>query len=165
MADEERDLGFKVEDKRRFTPDGEPREGLGEEAEEGRDDSSAPAEDQSPPQSEAAEASQESASARERAGTQRELPGELTFSSFIVGLASQAFMFLGLAPDPQSGVIRQDLGQAKAMIDILAMLQRKTAGNLDEDEARMMEEMLYELRLQYVKAIKAMGTPTQEESR
>ena len=61
-------------------------------------------------------------------------------------------------PDPQSGATRRDLPQAKAMIDILSMLAEKTAGNLDEHESHMMDEMLYELRMHYVKELRA-GTP------
>ncbi len=85
---------------------------------------------------------------------EQDLAGELNFSSFVVGLASQAFMFLGLAPDSRSGVVAKDLAQARAMIDILAMLREKTAGNLDEDEDHLMEEMLYELQLQYVREVR-----------
>jgi hypothetical protein len=85
-------------------------------------------------------------------------PEDLTFSSFVIGLASQAFAFLGAVPDPQSGVVRKDLPQAKALIDILSMLKEKTTGNLDEHEARMMEEMLYELRIHYVKELRGVAS-------
>lgn len=77
--------------------------------------------------------------------------GGLTFSGFVIGLAQQAFVSLGLVKDPQTSTIRKDLPQAKAMIDVLAMLRDKTRGNLDEVEARMMDEMLDELRLRYVR--------------
>jgi hypothetical protein len=75
----------------------------------------------------------------------------LTFSGFVIGLAQQAFVSLGLVKDPQTATIHKDLPQAKAMIDVLAMLRDKTRGNLDEVEARMMDEMLDELRLRYVR--------------
>ncbi len=91
--------------------------------------------------------------------TQAHEPGDITFSSFAFGLASQALMLLGLAPDPASGAVEKDVAQAKGLIDILAMLQEKTRGNLDEDEARMMEEMLYELRMQFVRETRGHSAP------
>ena len=72
-------------------------------------------------------------------------------------------MSLGLIPDAASGVIRQDLAEAGAMIDIIAMLREKTAGNLSEEEDRMMEEMLYDLRMHYVRGIRGETGPQGEE--
>ena len=79
--------------------------------------------------------------------------GELTFSGFVIGMAQQALLSLGLAPDSETetATVRKDLAHAKAVIDILTMLREKTHGNLDEVEARLMDEMLDELRLQYVR--------------
>jgi len=74
---------------------------------------------------------------------------ELTFSGFVIGLAQQALVSLGLAPVPDAG--SKDLAHAKAVIDILTMLREKTRGNLDEVESRLMDEMLDELKLQYVR--------------
>ncbi len=157
--DGEKDLGFKVEDKRRFDASGEVRDTGEEEERESGPEATEPQE------ASTSGGGESSGAGKDDEANRRTQAGELTFSSFVVGLASQAFMFLGLAPDPQSGVVHQDLGQAKAMIDIISMLEAKTAGNLDEDESRMMEEMLYELRLQYVKAVKGGGRPPQEETR
>ncbi len=152
--EEEKGLGFKVEDKRRFDSTGESR----------GDDDAGDVGGQAEQEADTATAS-EGATAAEAGGEEYAREGaELTFSSFVIGLASQAFMFLGVAPDSQSGVVHQDLPQAKAMIDILGMLEEKTAGNLDEGEAQMMEEMLYELRLHYVKAVKGGGSPSQEDT-
>ena len=77
--------------------------------------------------------------------------GELSFSGFVIGMAQQALLSLGLAPDSETATARKDLAHAKAVIDILTMLREKTHGNLDEVEARLMDEMLDELRLQYVR--------------
>jgi hypothetical protein len=88
--------------------------------------------------------------------------GHLTFSGFVIGLAQQAFMFLGVIPDPQSAVVHKDLMQARAMIDIIEMLRDKTRGNLEEVEERMMEEMLEELHLQYVREVRASMAPQGE---
>ena len=68
-------------------------------------------------------------------------------------------MALGLMPDAGSGVSRKDLGEAKAMIDILGMLRERTAGNLTEEEDRMMEEILYDLRMQYVRGVHGENGP------
>jgi hypothetical protein len=76
---------------------------------------------------------------------------ELSFSGFVIGMAQQALLSLGLAPASESATVKKDLAHAKAVIDILTMLREKTRGNLDEVEARLMDEMLDELRLQYVR--------------
>ncbi len=136
MSEKGSDRGFKVEDKRRFDAEGQPREDEGNE-------------EAAPAQTSAAQADQHS----EPTGTEsqgRAGEAELSFSSFVVGLASQAFMFLGATPDPSTGVVHKDLPQAAAMIDILSILQEKTSGNLSDDEAHLMEEVLYELRMRYV---------------
>ena len=89
--------------------------------------------------------------ASESASDSATAAGEISFSGFIIGLAQQALVSLGLAPESDSTQARKDLGQAKAVIDVLAMLRDKTRGNLDEVETRLVDEMLDELRLQYVR--------------
>ncbi len=144
MSDDNKDQGFRVEDKRRFDADGTVR--TGEELTE--EERGGVAEE--PSASSGSSGSDPAAAAA---------AGELSFSSFMVGLASQAVMFLGAVGDPTTGLVTKDLGQAKALIDIIAMLDEKTAGNLNEDEARMMEEMLYELRMHYVEATRNPAPP------
>jgi len=101
------------------------------------------------------ESRDESDGKRDEQDGRTDRPAEgLSFSGFVIGLAQQAFVSLGLVKDPQTSTIRKDLPQAKAMIDILAMLREKTRGNLDEVEARMMDEMLDELRLRYVRELR-----------
>lgn len=77
-------------------------------------------------------------------------PPPLTFSSFVIGLATQALMFLGAAPDPRGGEAKKSPAEAAAIISIIEMLQAKTSGNLTEDESKLVEEVLYELRMRYV---------------
>jgi hypothetical protein len=137
----EAEKGFKVEDRRRFSQSGDER------SESAASEEPADVEPEPPEQP----AQQEEASHPQAA--------EMNFSSFAFGLASQALMSLGLAPDPASGVVHKDLAQAHGLIDILAMLEEKTRGNLDEDEARMMEEMLYELRMQFVRVSRGDSDP------
>ena len=142
---DEKERGFKIDDRRRFTSEGETRaENVGSE---------------SPAEGAGVNADPDLDAEFEDEAVLREgAPEDLTFSSFVIGLASQAFAFLGAVPDPQSGVVRKDLPQAKALIDILSMLKDKTTGNLDEHEARMMEEMLYELRIHYVKELRGVAS-------
>ena len=65
-------------------------------------------------------------------------------------LASSALVQLGEVPNPESGATEQDLVIAKHTIDILTMLEEKTKQCLDSDEARLLEGILYELRMKYV---------------
>ena len=75
---------------------------------------------------------------------------EVTFSTFVLSLASSALVQLGEVPDPETGHVVFDLRMAKHSIDILTMLQKKTRECLDSDEARLLEGLLYELRVKYV---------------
>ena len=157
MSDEEQ--GFKVQDKRRFDESGESRDGIESEADSAADPPKA-----SDQQRSADTGSSETTVNRDQPAGPNDANDasasglrDMNFSSFVVGLATQALSHLGVAPDPATGVVHQDLVQAQAMIDILAMLQEKTAGNLTDDEDRMMEELLYELRMLYVGKLKGDG--------
>lgn len=75
---------------------------------------------------------------------------EVTFSAFIMSLASTALVGLGEAPDPTSGNTSRDMGLARANIDILELLRQKTNGNLDENENALLENLLCDLRLKYI---------------
>jgi len=80
-----------------------------------------------------------------------ELPlQEMTFSTFVMGLTTQALMHLGEIPDPMHEQISRDLPAAKQMIDLLAILRDKTKGNLDTAEEQLLGSMLYDLRMRYV---------------
>jgi hypothetical protein len=81
-------------------------------------------------------------------------PSPVDFSTFILGLASNALMQLGAMPDPESGARAANLVLARQSIDILGVLHDKTRGNLDEQERRLLEAMLYDLRLKFVEAQK-----------
>jgi hypothetical protein len=76
---------------------------------------------------------------------------EINFSTFILSLNSSALVHLGIQTDPTSGNTSENLMLAKQTIDILAMLNEKTKGNLAEDEKRLLTHVLYELRMLYVK--------------
>lgn len=79
-------------------------------------------------------------------------PG-LTFSGFILSLATTAAVHFGDIADPNTGEKSEPNLQAAAqMIELIAMLQERTKGNLIEPEERLMDDLLYELRLRYVQA-------------
>ncbi len=75
---------------------------------------------------------------------------EVTFSTFILSMASSALVQLGEVPNPENGRTDQDLLMAKHSIDILSMLQEKTRNNLDASEKEMLDALLYELRMKFV---------------
>jgi hypothetical protein len=74
----------------------------------------------------------------------------VTFSTFLLGLSTQALLHLGEIPDPASGRTALDLAAAKQLIDILGMLEAKTQGNLDDAEQGLVGAVLYDLRIKYV---------------
>src|SRR5262245_25644806 len=74
----------------------------------------------------------------------------VTFSSFLLGLSTQALLHLGEIPNPAGGQAETDLVAAKQVIDILGMLEAKTRGNLEQAEQGLVESVLYDLRMKYV---------------
>lgn len=130
--------GFKVEDRRRFSPEtGEPRE--------------------SGDRADTSEELGQTASGEEARGKERDnekaLP-EINFSTFVISLSTQALMHLGEIPNPLSDRVESDIPVAKQMIDIIALLREKTRGNLDQGEEKLMDDVLYDLRMRYVEAVK-----------
>jgi hypothetical protein len=78
-------------------------------------------------------------------------PGPIDFYTFVLSLASSAFVHLGDAPHPETGeAAPPDLPLAKQTIDILAMLEEKTKGNLTPEEERFLENLLTDLRFRFV---------------
>ena len=76
---------------------------------------------------------------------------EINFATFIVSLNASALLNLGAIEDPSSGQTNKNLPMAKQTIDILSMLEEKTAGNLTSEEENLLKSILYELRIIYVK--------------
>jgi hypothetical protein len=74
----------------------------------------------------------------------------ISFSTFILGLASTALIHLGEAPDPETGQRTPNPELAKQSLDLLDLLERKTKGNLTPDEQRLFQSLLTDLRLKYV---------------
>jgi hypothetical protein len=76
---------------------------------------------------------------------------KINFPTFIVSLNASALLHLGAIEDPTTGQKAKNLPMAKQTIDILSMLEEKTAGNLDNEEKNLLKNILYDLRLWYVK--------------
>lgn len=130
--------GFTVQDRRRFSPDtGEARENPGVAA------------------AETAQKTKEGGSdAQSGERSQQDLLPEINFSTFVISLSTQALMQLGEIASPLSGKVETDIPAAKQMVDILGMLQEKTKGNLNSSEERLLEDILFDLRMRYVEAVK-----------
>ena len=77
--------------------------------------------------------------------------GDLSFTTFVVSLASSAAIHFGDLPDPNTGERAEvNLEGAAQMIDILALLEEKTRGNLTLEERQVLEQVLYELRMRFI---------------
>ena len=77
----------------------------------------------------------------------------LNFTAFVLSLASTAAIHFGDLPDPVSGQrLDPNLDGASQMIEILALLDQKTRGNLTAEERQVLEQVLYELRMRFVEA-------------
>ena len=138
MADEEVEgKGFVIRDRRRFTEEGDRKEKA--EPEEKAESQEAGIQEEEQVEPEAAQEKIEDAP----------LP-EINFSTFIFSLNTSALLHLGEVPDPATGKQREELALAKQTIDVIAMLEEKTRGNLTSDEENLIKHILYDLRLRYV---------------
>ncbi len=138
MAEDEKEKGFTVRDKRHFV---EKKAG---EPQEKKQKKEAP---------KSAKAEQPQEQEKKEPETEKETPlPEINFSNFIFSLSTSALIHLGEIPDPISKESSKNLPMAKQTIDILGMLQEKTKGNLNSDEEALIQNILYDLRMRYVKA-------------
>src|SRR5262245_2370659 len=82
-------------------------------------------------------------------------PNTLTFAGFLLSLEHTAAVHFGDVPDPVTGQPAEaSLSAAQQMIDILALLEQKTRGNLTTEERQLIDQLLYELRMRYMEARK-----------
>lgn len=145
--DKEDESELRIIDKRRFTASGETRSSEAAAPEPQERQSSARAE-QRPGATAAAGSPQANAEGREQQGTQVDFP------SFIVSLATQALVMMGEIVDPETNRHVFSKEAAQQTIEIIAMLERKTQGNLTEDEQRLVSEVLASLRLAFVRKLR-----------
>jgi hypothetical protein len=146
--DDEKQPGFRVSDRRSFTDSAETR------AEEARSvateaDAVAPAAPNAEPPTQPPAAAAQSAEGEPDEQDSGPLP-PVDFHTFILSLGSSALLHLGELDAPDGRASRPNLRMAKHTIDIIGMLQGKTRGNLSSPEERLLESLLYDLRLRYV---------------
>jgi hypothetical protein len=138
MEDEK---GFVIKDRRRFDDTGDARPETPREE--------AAAKPQEPkPDAKTAETRQEEKT--QETGTGQSFP-ELNFATFVFSLGTSAMYHFGDFPDPATKKAERNLEAAKQTIDILGILKEKTRGNLNDEEDRLLESLLYELRMRYVR--------------
>ncbi len=170
MAEREReqeDKGFRVVDRRRFTSTGEVRADAPPEPPPSETRPLMPQAAPPAPAAPAAEAGKPRQDPRQRGrdggrepNRERErggavgggpgAPSRIDFIAFAASLATNALASLGALPEAQAQGLPRDPELAREYIDILGMLQDKTRGNLSLDEEQALQQMLTELRLQYV---------------
>ena len=146
MSDEKKD--FEVKDRRIFS----------EENREDETQDKAQSTESSPETEEQTSSSAEESQATEDqegpsdADAQQDPPmPEINFATFVVSLNASALLHLGAIEDPNTGQTNKNLVMAKQTIDILNLLEEKTKGNLATDEKNLIENILYDLRIIYVK--------------
>ena len=162
---------FKVVDRRPFNPDGSPRELSEQEKEEAERVAKAAEVEHAaaqavaseppppPPQPEPPRRAAPSQSEEPHAHAGDPLDDPTSFLSLVMSLASNAAANLGMMPHPVTGETGVDLPTAKHWIDVLGMLEHKTKGNLDRQEAQTLETLLADLRMQYVSFTNAPTPP------
>lgn len=136
MADEKNEpSGFKVVDRRSFTTEGSRRDEAASEPTK----AAAPAPAEAKP------------SIPEPHEPEEEIPGEASdFETLVSYLSTTAMFQLGLLAGPGGERIPPDMANAQRTIDLLQVLQEKTAGNLNTQESRLLDDVLYELRMTFV---------------
>ena len=133
MTEDIKGSGFVIKDKRIFAESGDVR----------------PTDDQATP---AAEETKPVSPDASPAGNEKEPDyPPVSFTNFVLSLSTSALFHFGDFPDQEGGKTEKNLPAAKQTIDILDMLHEKTKGNLDENENQLIQGVLYELKLRYVK--------------
>jgi hypothetical protein len=155
-----RDEKIKVTDKRIFTADGDIREEFREQVNpvtpDLRPGTSSSTTTAATPASPKPEESRPSPGERRRKLTDKATNPGTPFANFIEPLIAQAYMSLGMLRNPYQAQSTVDVGAARQMIDIVTMLQQKTAGNLTQDESDFLATHLGELKLAFVQRTKAL---------
>ena len=157
------EVTLKVVDRRKFNPDGSLKEGVVIEPSEQKAEQPKSPEAQAAPPTMAEDESPslegfETDEADMEEDDLDDVPGvndPASFVNFLSTLATNAAAALGAVPHPATGQRTLDLDSGKFWIDVLAMLSEKTKGNLHAKEARLLESLLADLRMQYVTMVRA----------
>lgn len=155
--DSQEEVSFKIADRRKFNADGSLKEGVTLEPAKVEEKPAAAAME---PESKVQTADEPDDSVRELddADSAEDIPGAddpASFVNFLSTLATNAAASLGAMPHPATGQRAVDLETGKYWLDILAMLKEKTKSNLHPQEARLLDGILADLRMQYVTLVRA----------
>jgi len=179
-SEDESSKGFKIQDRRRFSAEGElkPEFSADDEQAAAKPAAASPAASAQsagahasaqPQQQAAASQPQQAAAARGYAAARSAADdeahpsvagaelGEISFGAFLMSLSTEALVHLGEMTDPSGGQAQRDLAMAQQLIDILGMLREKTRGNLDHDEQALLDAILFDLRMKYVEIARRNG--------
>lgn len=161
------EVSFKVTDRRKFNPDGSVKEGVVL-------DEAKPAEPVPPAEGRTAAAPAKAETPAEDSEVDdfieddgEEIPGAddpASFVNFLSTLATNAAASLGAVPHPATGQRAVDLETGKYWLDVLGMIRDKTKGNLHSQEARLIEGLLADLRMQYVAMVRATEEKLKERA-
>lgn len=139
-------------DRRRFTPEGERRSDVeptpASAPEPPPPSAASPASPRPQPRAESEPERQARQAYEHQSGQAGDRKSDM--ETLILSLSTSAMIQLGLVEDPAGGRIPADFGAARHTIDMLAVVQEKTRGNLTPQEEQLLEQVLYELRLAYV---------------
>ena len=78
----------------------------------------------------------------------------IDFATFVLSLSHSVLVHLGDAPDPSGGALKRDVSMAKQTIDLLGVIQEKTAGNLTGEEERLLNQVMIDLRARYEEVVR-----------
>lgn len=140
---EENQSAFKVTDRRLFNPDGSLRD-------DAQIAEPAPVVETAPQPQPAAVPEPHPTHEEFPADDDDTLPEQTMFTEFIMNVASSAFIYMGLVEHPATGRRQVDMMAAKESIDVLMMLRDKTQGNLSKGEEKFFDELLSDLKTQFV---------------
>jgi len=130
MEKEQEEQGFRVTDKRGFSEDGTTVE--------------------NPPKTEQKQENQSAAASEAASDGKESSRPPIDFPSYLLSYYTQGLVLLGEIPNPYTNKKEEDVEAAQHIIDILSMLEQKTKGNLDGQEEKLLENVLYELRMKFM---------------
>jgi len=149
MDDEEQPKAFQVKDRRRFTESGDVRENAPDAPTEDKAGDAPVDATEGQPDADRAGAAGSTGSSP-RAPELGDQSAEITLSTFLMSLSTQALICLGEIPNPMTGESETDLTAVREFIDVISMLQEKTRGNLDPSESSLFDKILFDLRMRFV---------------
>jgi len=169
--DDQEEVTYKVTDRRKFNADGSLREGVELDPPKPEKVEEAPATPAAEPEQQEAAPALASEPFGEMdddfPGDEEDIPGAedpASFVNFLSTLATNAAAALGAMPHPATGKRTLDLETAKYWLDVMAMLREKTKGNLHEQETRLLDGILGDLRMQYVTLVRATEEKLKQEA-